>query len=110
MTSPAGGGAVADLDPGIERAADEVAVVVAVAGSGAVERWFESPGGVAEYGFEHDTPPVVERADDLMARHERERHPRLEVTRRLTLDRGQIRTADAGEETGVNSLPALTRE
>ena len=59
------------------------------------------------------TRPLAVRAvdvgDDLVAGHERERHDRLEVARRVAVDGAQIAPADAGQS-GLDVLPARARK
>ena len=97
------------LDACVEVAGGEVGVVVAVAGRGAVERWAEAAGLVAEHRLEHDAGAVVELADDLVAGHEREADPVVEVRRGVALDHRQVGSADPGEA-GVDAVPARARE
>ncbi len=94
--------------PGSSVAGGEVGVVVAVAGRGAVERGSEAAGLVAEHRFEDHAGAVVEFADDLVAGHERERHPVLEVERGVALDERQVGAADPGEP-GAHPVPARAR-
>ena len=91
--------------PGSRWSGREVGVVVAVAGSGAVERGSEAAGLVAEDRFEDHPGAVVEFADHLVAGDERERHPVVEVQRRVSFDERQVGAADAGEA-GVHPVPA----
>ena len=93
------------LDAGVERTGGEVGVVVAVAGCGTLERRREAVGLVAEHRFEHDAGAVVELADDLVAGHEREAHPVVEVGRRVALDHRQVGPADPGQP-GAHAVPA----
>ena len=84
-------------------------VVVAVAGRGAVEWRSEPSGFMAEHGFEDHAGAVVEFTDDLVAGHERERDPVLEVQRGVTFDEREVGTADSGES-GVHPMPAGPRQ
>ena len=93
----AGRAAEAGLDAGLEASRRQVGVVVAVGRRGALERRGEAAGGVTEHRFEHDARAVVELADDLVAGHEREAHPVVEVRRRVALDHRQVAAADPGE-------------
>ena len=99
----------AGLDAGLEITGGEMAVVVAVAGLRPLERKFETAGGMAEHRVEHDPAAVVGVADDLVAGNEREADEVFEVARRMTVDRRQVRTADAGEP-GVGADPVRGRE
>ena len=74
------------LDAGLERSGRQMRVVVAVAGGSAVERWREPTGLVSEHRFEDHPGAIVEFADHLVARHERERDPVLEVERGVPFD------------------------
>ena len=56
--------------PGFESPGDEVAVIVAVARGGAVERQGEATSGMTEHRLDRHPGAVVELADDLVARHE----------------------------------------
>ena len=64
---------------------------------------------MAEHRVEHDPAAVVGVADDLVAGNEREADEVFEVARRMTVDRRQVRTADAGEP-GVGADPVRGRE
>ena len=97
-------GAVADLQAGLELAQGEVLAAAGQAGGAERAGRVDPSGPAAEHRLDHD-PAAVAVGDDLVARHERERHDRLEVAGRLPVDRGQVGAADPGQA-GPDPPPA----
>ena len=111
LRSPAaaGAGTETDLDTVVDGPRQQIAVVVAVAGSSAGKRRLLAAGLGAEGGFDGHSATVVEGADDLVAGYEGERHVGLEVARRGALDGGEVAAADTGQA-GMDPVPARARE
>ena len=83
----AGRGARAGLEAGFDLAADQVAVVVAVCRRGARPWRGRAVRLRAQHRLEHHAGAVVSVAHHFVARHERERHQRLEIARHLPVHR-----------------------
>ena len=105
---PAAAGALAEarLQAGFEVAERDALAAVHVAGTAAGAERLDAPDLAVQHGHEHGPRAVVEVADDLVARHEREADDRLEVARRAPVDRGQVGAADAGQA-GPEGDPAI---
>ncbi len=99
LVRPPAAGRLAEpaLQAGLEVAEGDALAQVDAAGRTLVARRGHASGGAGEHGHDDGPPAVLEVADDLVARRERERDDGLEVAGRLAVDGGQVAAADAGQ-------------
>jgi hypothetical protein len=90
--------------------ADEMRVVVAVAGRRIGEGKRKSPSRVTENRFHHHATSVVGVGDDLVTRNERKGNPILEVGGCMTVDEGEVASADPGEARTKSMPPGGRRQ
>ena len=80
--------AEAGLQAGLEMAAHQMPVVVAVAGGGSFEGRVEAPGLMAQHRLDDHPAAPGQLPDDLVAQHERERDEVVEVAGRPAVHGG----------------------
>src|SRR5947208_11421650 len=90
-------GAIADLQAGVDMTEGGALAAVALPRRTPVAHRLDATRLTGERGPHHDACAVLELADHLVAGDEREADDGLEVPRAVTVDRRQVRPADASQ-------------
>ena len=105
--SAAGAAAEAGLNTVTDIAGEQVAVIEPISGRSALERRVRIASFRAQDRFEDHSFTVLGHANNFVTRNEGKTHEVVEVSRRVPIDGGEIRTADPGEDRRYTNPLAL---